>query len=152
MPYNFLEISDHDLKLFFAVINDLSHKSSLMDATGPLKFSTAPIGVSSDEQIAILHRLASDCYISFSNDRQSVWLSEDVDRSFSSVYSSVHEAYHKRFDQAKAEKNLQPHYDGVNGVLYLQGYEIKIKKHDEDTKQNQLLKYIFITNSKDLTK
>lgn len=152
MPYNFHEISDHDLTLFFIVINDLEHKANLMDATGPLEFSNTPKGVSRDEQTAILRRLDKDRYISFSNDGKSVWLNEHtyVNNKWGDVFQSVHEAYHKRFDKPKLPKNPLPHYDPINGILHVQDFKIRIKKHDEDTKQNQLLKYIFITNAKDI--
>jgi hypothetical protein len=151
MPYNFSEISDHDLKLFFAVINDLDHKASLMGTSGPLPFSNTPKGVNRDEQIAILSRLDKDHYLSFSNDEKSVWLNENtyVDNLWGDLFESVHNEYHKRFDRSKVLKHLKPNYDEINGILYVQSYKIKIKKHDEDTKQNQLLKYIFINNYKD---
>jgi hypothetical protein len=153
MPYNFPEISDHDLKLFFAVINDLEHKANLMDATGPLKFNNTPKGVSKDEQMAILYRLDSDHYISFSNDGKSVWLNEKVyvGISWGDVFQSVHKAYHERFSKPKVEKKLKPHFDEINGNIDIPGYPpIKVIKHDEDTKQKQLLHHIFIINAKDI--
>lgn len=150
MPYNFPDFSDHDLRLFFAVINDLMHKANLMDARGPLGFSNAPKGVSRDEQMAIFSRLEKDSYLSFSIGGKSIWLNEYVGRSFGDVYDSIHKEYHRRFDKSKSEKKLQPHYDEINGMLYIQDYKIKIKKHDEDTKQNQLLRHIFVTNAKNI--
>ena len=154
MPYNFTEISDYDLKLFFAVINDLHHKAILMDATGPLKFNNTPKGVSRDEQMAILYRLDNDHYISFSNDSKSVWLNEKVyvGVSWSDVFQSVHKAHHERFEKPKAEKNLKPHYDEANGILYVQGFAVRIKRQNKDTYEHQILKHIFITNKDNIAK
>ena len=58
-----------------------------------------------------------------------------------------HNEQHHRKDKSLNDK---PHYDEINGALYIQGQKIQIIKHDEDTKQNQLLRHIFITNAKDI--
>ncbi len=149
MSYDFTNISDHDLKLFFLVINDLSHKSNLAGNDGPLTFKNSPKGVSKDEQLSILSRLDKQNYISFSNSGKLIYLNEMyAGISFNQLFTDVHEEYHKR--EKKPVKNNKPHYDEVNGVLHIQDHKIKIRLHDEDTKQNQLLKYIFITNSNDI--
>ncbi len=154
MPYNFTEISDNDLKLFFAVINDLQHKAVLAGSDSKLTYKNTPKGVTRDEQMAILHRLDDDHYISFSMNKQLIYLNEKMykDRSFTDLFKSVHGEYHKRFKETEKAKNEQPHYDEANGMLHIQDHKIKVIKHDEDTKQNQFLKYIFITNAKNLNR
>lgn len=158
MPYNFPEISDHDLKLFYSVINDLEHKACLMGVNGPLKFSNTPKGVSRDEQMAILLRLNKDHYISFSNDEKSIYLNENVyvDRAFGNVYDSVHKEYHRRFATPKAEKNLKPsiekpNFDEKKSVLNFKDYHIKIARQDEPTVAHGILNYIFNKSNRPLT-
>ncbi len=150
MPYDFKNLPDHDLKLFLLVANDLMHKANLAGKRGPLKFGNAPKGVNKDEQLAILSRLDNNGYVSFSNDEKSIYINENIhpNISFNELFDSVHEEYHRR--EKKTENNTKPHYDQVNGFLHIAGYKIRIRKHDEDTKQNQLLKYIFSANSKNI--
>lgn len=149
MRYDFTSLSDHDLKLFFLVINDLSHKADLAGKRGPLSFGDTLASITRDEQLAILSRLDSEGYVSFSIGGDLLYLNEyNAEASFNQLFDDVHEEYHKR--EKKSLQNTKPHYDEVNGILHIGDHKIKIRLHDEDTKQNQLLKYIFITHVKDI--
>jgi hypothetical protein len=162
MPYNFSEISDYDLKLFFTVINDLEHKASLMGVNGPLKFSNTPKGVSRDEQMAILSRLDKEHYLSFSNDGKSVWLNEKMyaDKSFGDLYTSVHKEYHQRFDKTKSESSVAKEkikvfealsFDEKKSQLNFMGYRIQIARQDEPTVAHGILNHIFNNSDQELT-
>lgn len=143
MPYNLKNLSPQGLRQLFTTISDLAHKAELLGAKGPLQYKETNIpGVNKDEQRTILEGLYSQGLIDFSEDHECVWLKDP----FGGFYENVHELLHSQLNP-KIEKPL---YDEASGILYLQGHKIKLKKHDEDTKQNQLLKYIFIVNAKDV--
>ena len=142
-------MSDESLKQLLDVMSSLIHKADLAGKRGPLKIGNAPKRVNNDEQHAILSRLYTEGLGSFSNDGKSFYLYENMyaNKSFYDFYNLAHEEYHKRTGKTK---NIAPHYDQTNRDLYIQNFKIRIVKHDEDTKQHQLLKYIFITNLKDI--
>lgn len=152
VKFDFSDTSDSHLKLVYLIVNDLAHKSELAQARGPIKFGNTPKGMNKDEQLAVLDRLERAGVLSFSNDGKSVWLNEHTIRKFSDFYIQLHDEYHKRFPIKTSTNFLQPSYDLVNGVLSIENFRIKIKIHNEDTKQNQLLRYIFIDNAKDIAR
>lgn len=148
MPYDLKSLSDTSLKQLAAVIEDIDHKSALLNKRGPLGFADTVIaGVNRDEQKLILDRLESDGFIDFSVDGNLIWIREP----FWDFYDEVHHETHRLLKPVKADVVLDdaPHYDEINGAMYIRGNRIQIKHHDEDTKQNQLLRHIFITNAKD---
>ena len=130
-----------------ATMSDLAHKAVLRGNDGPLGFKSSSIkGVNKDEQKAILDHLVATELADYSISENLIYLKD----SFWKFYDEVHEESHRLLKPPKNQKNSQPHYDEINGALYIQGQKIQIRKHDEDTKQNQLLRYIFITNAKDI--
>jgi hypothetical protein len=154
MMYDFQKISDHNLKQFVVVLDNLVHKADLLGKSGPLAIGNASKGVSKDEQYAILSRLDNEGLASFSNNGKYIYLNEKVyvDKSFFEFYDQIHAEYHKRLKKTGTVKYGKPHYDPINGILHIQKYKIKIKKHEDNDRQNQLLKHIFITNAKDIAR
>lgn len=147
------DISDTDLGLYFAVINNLAHKSELANSHGPLPFNDTPQAVTRDEQVAILNRLDKEQYISYSIDGKSVWLNERLYvgiPSFSDLWKALHDELHKR--QGLKQKQERPYYDPVNRDLHINGLKIKVVKHADNNRQHQLLIHIFINNTQDLSR
>ncbi len=144
MAYNLKTLADHNLKQLYLVLNDLIHKKELLGKSGPISITNSAKGVSKDEQYLILTHLNNETIASLSNDEKSIWIGEGGFniKSFKAFTSEVQNEFNKRFVQAKQYKKVKPHYDSVNGFMHIQSFEIKIRIHDEDTKQNQLLTYI----------
>lgn len=146
------KLPTENIEQLMVVVSDLFNKLSLMRQIAPISVTNPPKGVNKDEHRAILLRLTTENYIYLSENEEYATVNrKNYDNgSFIDYSQALHEEYHKRKGLTSGKE--KPSYDSVNGILYLAGYKIKIKKHDENTKQNQLLDYIFNRNAKELSR
>lgn len=145
MPYDLPSLSDQHLKQIYLVINDLVHKSELLGSHGPIVLGNSPKGVNRDEQLAILGNLDNEKLVSFSIGGKHIYINEGlyIGKSFNRFWEDVHKEYHKRFNATAKVNNQLPHYDEVNGIIYIKQFQIQIRRQSKDTYENQILKHIF---------
>ena len=147
MPYDVKNMSDYALEQMSLVMENLHHKkelnpSSVYFVLGPIK------GIDDNENRQILWGLeAEGCLGSM---YESSYLKEPFYPLLNEINLELLRRHNEQHHRKDKSLNDKPHYDEINGALYIQGQKIQIIKHDEDTKQNQLLRHIFITNAKDI--
>jgi hypothetical protein len=122
MPYDFKNMSDENFRIFSIVLEDLLHKNELSGTSGPLKFVSTPIGITRDEQLAVLTRLNKEHYISFSVDGKSLYLFHNIykDISFFDLHFEAHlESHNREKPEPKTSSKTNHKKSKVNPIITL---------------------------------